>query len=167
MHLIDQELLSQLLDEHSAALVLYAQQWCAQPEDVVQEAFIRLIRERPAPENIVGWLYRVVRNEAISASRAAGRRARYESAVGSQREAWFTSMGEDALDARAAVAALEALLPEEREVIVLRIWGGRSFEQIAELIGKSTSTAHRRYEMGLRSLREKWSISCLDQTITK
>lgn len=167
MHLVDHELLSRLLDEHSAALVLYAQQSCAQPEDVVQEAFIRLMRQRPAPENVVGWLYRVVRNLAISASQASGRRARHESAASCRSEPWFMPQREDAIDARAAVAALESLPAEEREVIVLRIWGGQSFEQIAELIGKSTSTAHRRYEMGLKSLREKWSVSCLDHTTHK
>ncbi len=42
MHVADQELLSRLLDEHSAALVLYAQQFCDCPEDVVQEALIHL-----------------------------------------------------------------------------------------------------------------------------
>ena len=49
---------------------------------------------------------------------------------------------------------LKSLPIEEREVVVLRIWGGRSFEEIAELIGKSTSTAHRRFETGLKTLRE-------------
>ena len=46
MQVADQELLSRLLDEHGAALVLYAQQWSRSPEDVVQEAFIQLMRQR-------------------------------------------------------------------------------------------------------------------------
>ena len=44
MNAIGSSLLSRLLDEHGGALVLYAQQWCNGPEDVVQEAFIRLMR---------------------------------------------------------------------------------------------------------------------------
>jgi predicted RNA polymerase sigma factor len=36
-------------------------------EDVVQEAFIRLVQQRPVPENVVGWWYRVVRNGRIRA----------------------------------------------------------------------------------------------------
>jgi RNA polymerase sigma-70 factor (ECF subfamily) len=67
---------------------------------------------------------------------------------------------DDTIDSRTAAEALETLPAEQREVIVLRIWGGRSFEEIAELIGKSTSTAHRRYEQGLESLREKWRVTC-------
>ncbi len=164
MHLVDQELLSRLLDDHSAALVLYAQQWCAEPEDVVQEAFIRLMRQRPAPENIVGWLYRVVRNQAVSLSRSSGRRARHEAAAGSCRQPWFKPSSDDDLDAAAAAAAIESLPIDAREVIVLRLWSGLSFDEIAQLIGKSTSTAHRRYEMGLAALRENWSVTCPNPT---
>src|SRR5688572_29310838 len=95
MHAVDHELLSCLLNEHSAALVLYAQQWCDGPEDVVQEAFIRLMRQRPVPDNVVGWLYRVVRNLAVSTSRTSGRRARHETAVASAREPWFKPATDD------------------------------------------------------------------------
>jgi RNA polymerase sigma factor (sigma-70 family) len=153
MHVADHELLSRLLDEHSASLLLYAQQWCSSPEDVVQEAFIRLMRHRPLPNNVVGWLYRVVRNGAVSASRAASRRVRHEASAAGRREPWFKHSLDERIDAATATAALESLPMEEREIIVLRIWGGRSFDEIADLIGKSTSTAHRRFETGLKTLR--------------
>jgi RNA polymerase sigma factor (sigma-70 family) len=160
MHIADQKLLSRLLDEHSAALVLYAQQWSFSPEDVVQEAFIQLMRQEPLPQNVVGWLYRVVRNGAISQSRSQGRRSHHEAAASGERQAWFKPMDDDPLDGAAAVVALEALPIDEREVIVLRLWSGMSFDEIGELIGKSTSTAHRRYECGLAALRENWSKPC-------
>jgi DNA-directed RNA polymerase specialized sigma24 family protein len=75
MQVAEHELLSRLLDEHGAALVLYAQQWSRSREDVVQDAFIQLMKQRPPPLNAGGWLYRVVRNGAISQSvrRAGGR----------------------------------------------------------------------------------------------
>ena len=69
MDAVGPEILARLLDEQGAALTLYARQWCDAPEDVVQEAFVHLAYERPVPSNIVGWLYRVVRNGAISAAR--------------------------------------------------------------------------------------------------
>jgi RNA polymerase sigma factor (sigma-70 family) len=163
MHVADQKLLSRLLDEHGAALVLYAQQWCDGPEDVVQEAFIQLMRQQPLPRNEVGWLYRVVRNGAISQSRSQGRRSRHEAAAGAARQAWFKSTEDDALDGASAAAALELLPIHEREVIVLRLWSEMSFEEIGELIGKSTSTAHRWYETGLNALREHWSNPCISR----
>jgi RNA polymerase sigma factor (sigma-70 family) len=160
MHAVDHELLTRLLNAHGAALVLYAQQWCDGPEDVVQEAFIRLMRQRPVPDNIVGWLFRVVRNLAVSASRTSVRRARHEAAVATGRDPWFKPATDDTIDGAAAAAALELLPLAEREVIVLRLWSGLSFEDIGELTGTSTSTAHRRYEEGLKSLRENWSVPC-------
>jgi DNA-directed RNA polymerase specialized sigma24 family protein len=36
------ELFGRLLSEHAASLTLFARQWCAAPEDVVQEEFVRL-----------------------------------------------------------------------------------------------------------------------------
>jgi RNA polymerase sigma factor (sigma-70 family) len=160
MDQVNLESLTQLLDDHSAALVLYAQQWCDVPEDVVQEAFICLMRQRPVPSNAVGWLYRVVRNTAISRARSKTRRTRHETSAGSAQPAWFEPKTDDVLDAATAIAALSSLPQHEREVIVLRIWSGLSFEEIAELIGKSTSTAHRWYEAGLATLRSKWCLSC-------
>jgi RNA polymerase sigma factor (sigma-70 family) len=118
------------------------------------------MRQRPAPDNIVGWLYRVVRNEAVSASRRRGRRSRHEATAAARRESWFKSSSDDALDAADAVAALKSLPIGEREVIVLRLWSALSFDEIAELIGTSISTAHRRYEHGLKLLRENWSVVC-------
>ena len=162
MDAADPATLSRLLDEHGASLVLYAQQWCHAPEDAVQEAFIRLMRQRPAPENIVGWLYRVVRNEAVIAARTTNRRAT-PGGMQSQRESWFQPTCGDVLDAEFASAALELLPIEYREPVVLRIWSGMSFDQIAELIGISSSTAHRRYEHGLQLLRESWSILCQNE----
>src|SRR5438874_331573 len=76
--MMDVALLGRLVDEHGPALTLYARQWTDVPEDVVQEAFVKLVGQARAPERIVAWLYRVVRNGAVSAARARLRRFRHE-----------------------------------------------------------------------------------------
>ena len=75
MTAVGPHVLSRILREHGAALVLYSRQWCRTPEDVVQEAFFSLARQVECPDNVLAWLYRVVRNGAISAAQAASRRA--------------------------------------------------------------------------------------------
>ena len=152
------ELLGRLLDEQGAALVLYAQQWCETPEDVVQEAFLLLVKQAVLPENVVGWLYRVVRNRAISESRCSGRRARREAAAAHSAEPWFEPIQGERLDAAAATRALEHLPVEQRETIVARLWGGLAFDQIADLTGSPKSTVYRWYERGLAALRERLGI---------
>src|SRR6516165_3095332 len=154
------ELLGRLVDHHAAALVLYARQWCVTPEDVVQEAFLKLVAQRPPPDNPAAWLYRVVRNAARSAARSARRRQRYEAAAAARAPAWFDDANADGLDAATATEALQDLPPDEREVIVAHLWGGLTFEQIAEVAGCSPSTAHRRYAAGLANLRERLAIPC-------
>ncbi|HKI20062.1 MAG TPA: sigma-70 family RNA polymerase sigma factor [Isosphaeraceae bacterium] len=150
---------ARLIDTYSAPLVLYARQWCDAPEDVVQEAFIKLVRQSRPPEDTVAWLYRVVRNGALDDAKMARRRQRRESAA-ARPVRWFVEPEVDGLDAQTAVAALERLAPEQREVIVAHHWGGLSFEQIAAVAGCSASTAFRRYTAGVDNLRDQLGVIC-------
>ncbi len=158
------ELLERLLDEHAAALELYAGQWTDRPDDCVQEAMIRLARQAALPERLLPWLYRVVRNRAISMARSAGRRRRHEQQAAQRRRPWFVSSPANQLDAQTVTDALEAISGEHREVIVARIWGGLSFAEIASVAGISQSAAHRRYEAGLKALRAKVGLTWLTET---
>lgn len=160
------ELLERLATEHAAALVLYARQWCGTPEDVVQEAFLKLVVQKAPPENPVPWLYRVVRNAALMANRANRRRQHHEAVAAARAPAWFVSPDIAGLDAEATTAALRSLPPEQSEVIVARIWGGLTFEQIGAVAGCSAATAHRAYVAGLSALRERLGVSCPNRPTT-
>jgi RNA polymerase sigma-70 factor (ECF subfamily) len=150
--------LADLIATHGPALVLFARQWCDGPEDVVQEAFVKLATAKP-PDDPVAWLYKVVRNAALDAGKAARRRsARERSAARPDR--WFAEPEVDGLDAAEAVAALEALPADQREVIVARLWGGLTLAQVAAAAGCSVATAFRRYEAGLAALRQRLGAPC-------
>jgi RNA polymerase sigma factor (sigma-70 family) len=153
------EQLAALVDRHAAALTLYARQWCATPEDVVQTAFLKLVRQTTPPDNIVPWLFRVVRNAAIDAGRAARRRQKYETRAATQTPLWFIPTEDPTgIDARAAATAMTTLPDEIREIMVAHLWGGLTFEQIAEMVGGSASTCYRRFALGLDLLREKLGV---------
>lgn len=153
---------TRLVDDHGGALVLYARQWCGVPEDVVQEAFLKLVALRQPPRDSVAWLYRVVRNAAIDAARSSRRRQRREAAT-ARPVRWFVEDQADGLTAAAAVEALEELPIDQREVIVARLWGGLGFEQIAEIAGCSPSTAFRRFTAGIERLRKELGAGARDQ----
>lgn len=152
---ITPESLGSLLDRHAAALELFARQWTTTAPDVVQNAFVKLASQLQPPDQVVPWLYRVVRNGAIAAARSESRRRRHESNTAQLRPNWFIQSPDDRIDAEAASAALAQLPQPHREVIVARLWGGLSFQEIADLLEISSSTAHRHYEAGLSNLREK------------
>jgi RNA polymerase sigma factor (sigma-70 family) len=147
------EELGRLYREHAPALRLYVQQWAQGAEDLVQDAFIKLAQQAPAPEQVLPWLYRVVRNGALAAGRGQARRRRRENRA-SAAEAWFAA-ADDRIDGLEATRLLADLPLEQREVVVARIWGGLTFEETAILAGCSLPTAHRRYQAGLAALRER------------
>ena len=164
---VEPELLECLAKQHAAALVLYARQWCGTPEDVVQEAFLKLVVQKTPPDKPVPWLYRVVRNAALAASRADRRRRHHETIAATRAPAWFVDSDLAGLDASATTAALQSLPPTQSEVVVARIWGGLTFEQIGEAVGCSAATAYRSYVAGLSALREKLGVPCPNRpTIT-
>lgn len=152
---ITADILLRLLDDHGAALLLYARQWCDAPEDVVQEAVLQLMRQPAVPDNLTGWMYHAVRNLALNASRASRRRVRREAEAAGRRQTWFVPSEDDRLDAAAATEALAELPLDQRETIVARLWGGLSFEEISQVTGASTSSVHRWYHQGLAVLRER------------
>jgi RNA polymerase sigma-70 factor (ECF subfamily) len=145
--------LGRLYREHAAALRLFARQWPAGDEDLVQEAFVKLSQQSPPPVQVLAWLYQVVRNGALCAGRGEARR-RERDRRASASEAWFEA-NDDVIDSREAARALAELPLEQRELIVARLWGGLTFDELADLAGCSLPTAHRRYQAGLDSLRER------------
>jgi RNA polymerase sigma-70 factor (ECF subfamily) len=160
---MDHGFLGRLMDQHAAALELFARQWCSTPEDVVQDAFLKLAGQHPLPENPAAWLFRVVRNRAIDAGQAARRRSRYETAAASRTDHWFEAdppERPDSIDPDEAASELKKLPIEEREVIIAHLWVGLTFEQIAVVAGCSSSTAHRLYSRGLSTLRERLGVPC-------
>src|SRR5688572_11894 len=131
---ITPELLGRLLDEQGGALALYAAQWTEAADDCVQEALVELARQPAAPENPAAWLYRVVRNRALNASRASRRRSAHEQAAAAASAARRAA----SKDPAAAAGLKDALLSLEstaREIVVLRVWGGLAWQEIAELVG--------------------------------
>lgn len=156
---MDSEQLGRLIDRLAGALELYARQWCDAPEDVVQEAFVKLAAQRRPPRTPKAWLFRAVRNGAINAGIASQRRRRHEAGAAAKTPRWFepdrTGWGDSPVDPAAAEEALATLTPAQREVIVAHLWGDLSFEQIAALVGASPSSAHRLYHAGLTALRTR------------
>jgi RNA polymerase sigma-70 factor (ECF subfamily) len=153
--------LCRLIDAHGATLILYARQWnAADAEDIVQEAFLRRVRRATwegKPDNPIAWLFTAVRNEAIDRLRKAKRRQHHEQRAAAERPIEFTSPPDASLHSAELLEHLDTLPPEQREVVVARIWGGLTFDEIAALVGDSRTTVYRRYGEALDILRQKLS----------
>ena len=147
------------LDEHAPKLVLYARQWggsASWAEDIFQDAFVRFWRKRESVRDPVTYLYRCVRNTAINWSRSSGRRRNYE-AGGAPGKAPPnpTAAAEQTERQICNQRALSELPADQREVVVMKIWGERTFSQISEVMSIPRSTAHATYRTAMNRLYEK------------
>jgi RNA polymerase sigma-70 factor (ECF subfamily) len=151
-------LIKELVCNHLPGLVLFAKQWNGDAaEDIVQEAFIKLMRQKVLPDNPAAWLFTVVRNDANNYVRSLKRRKNRELVSQSHKPVWFekTLEYDEVNDTDRLVQELESLELEYREIIAAKIWGGLSFEKIAEMLGSSSSSVHRKFQEGLNRLEEK------------
>ena len=141
-----------LYNEKAAHLILYARALglsFSEAEDVVQETFVALLALDHIPEQPEHYVFRSLRNRARNFKRSLWRRLTRE--VESIR--WFETVEGETPAEREAMRCLAKLPPEQREVIVLKIWSEYTFDQIANLLELSPNTVAGRYRYGLEKLR--------------
>jgi len=158
-------------------MALYARQRmgpgvaAAQTQDVVQEAFVRLIKQCASgrePQDVPAWLFACVRNAAVDAVRSESRRRCRERRAARERAdhevgqsagpGLFLSPPGNTLDAADAERALATIPPELREVVTLRIWGNMTLAQIAAVTGSPVSTVYDRYRAALERMRQTLEV---------
>ncbi len=117
-------------------------------QDVVQETFLEAARHPKRllnVDNCQNWLLRVARNRSVDHLRKETRRRRHTEASAPTRTrelaatelASTTSPLERDERRTKTRAAIDALPPRQKEVLLLRIEAGKSYREIAEIIGLS------------------------------
>ncbi len=142
-----------LYEAQASKLVLYGRALGlshAEAEDVLQETFIALLRVKADLQKPEWYALRTFRNRALNYRRSLWRRLTRE--LESQR--WFERSPAESLAEQQAMRALAELPREQREVIVLKIWHERTFEEIGNLLEISPNTAAGRYRYGLQKMRQ-------------
>ena len=141
-----------LYENKAARLVLYGRALGlshGEAEDVVQETFVALLQLPQKPDDPGHYCLRAFRNRAMNHHRSLWRRLSREW----ESLRWFErSAAPDPAEAEAMrrLAGLPAL---QREVIVLKIWHGLTFEAIGKLLDVSPNTAAGRYRYGINKLK--------------
>ena len=152
----DHDAIEALYEELGPVLLAYARSLvrdAAEAEDALQQVFVKLMTARDAalPEEPRPYLFRAVRNTCLNRRRAQGRQA-----VHCDTPATFVApAGLNGL-ARDLEAALGALPEEQREVVVLRVWGEMTFDEAAAVLGIPANTVASRYRYALAKLRQRF-----------
>ncbi len=159
------------LTEHGPKLLLFARQQTRRQEDaedILQEALVKLAK-KVDEETFVGgqeawmpFMYTQVRREAIDLGRRNDRRKKREETVvedekrqSGGEDAWFESAGYDEERREMLEVAIKELPKKFSEVIMMKIWGGRTFAEIGDILGISMNTAASRYRYGIEALRKR------------
>jgi RNA polymerase sigma-70 factor (ECF subfamily) len=150
---------------HGPKLLLCARQWtrcAADAEDVVQDAFVRFWRhQRGLPGDPLALLVTSIRRAACDLARRESRRDAREERAGSDAASYFLPGASVEFDERRATieSAMRRLPAEQRDVLVLKIWGELTFEQIGVALEVSPNTAASRYRYALDALRRELSTA--------
>lgn len=131
--------------------------------DIVQDAFVRLCtqpREKIEPV-VAQWLYTVCRNRALDVLKKENRM----NPLGDEHAAQCESREPDQAaalerqdDAASAADLLDQLPERQRELIRLKVDGGLSYREMAEVTGLSVSNVGYLLHMGIKSLRESMQM---------
>lgn len=151
------------LSAEGGKLLLYARSrtnTAQDAEDLLQEALIRLWgyqEERGHVPPDVPLAYSVLRLCAMDYGRKQGRRARKQQKIvqfHDYDEHWLDRGMEEDEEAEFLRTAVEKLSDKLREVVLMKIWGGLTFAQIAEVLKISQNTAASRYRYALEQLQK-------------
>jgi RNA polymerase sigma-70 factor, ECF subfamily len=145
-----------LYAEYGPALLAYATSLVrdrATAEDALHQVFLTLMAGRVTlPAEPKPYLFRAVRNRVFNANRVKLRQTDLESAALFIPPSGFAKAGWE------LEKALDEIPDDQRQIVVLKIWGGFTLEEAAELLGVSPNTAASRYRYALAKLRQRMTV---------
>lgn len=159
------QMMEAIVAEHETALLRYATRFVNDPtaaQDVVQNVFIKLVKHwkegmRPS-KKLRSWLFRVTHNEAVDLIRRESRLRVLHNKQAEQEKICTNGVHCPApLDDRKArvLHELKRLHPREQQVIVLRLEQGLSYNEIAEITGRTRGNVGNILHHAVKKLAER------------
>jgi RNA polymerase sigma-70 factor (ECF subfamily) len=127
--------------------------------DLTQDVFLKAyqnLRKLDDPGRFAPWLYRIAHNEAYSMFRRRKPEMDVDEIEPERAEEGITVGGTSVFPVElglAVAAALERLSSDQREAVVLKIYQGFKFEEMAEILGCPVSTVKSRLYTALDLLK--------------
>ncbi|HVR79844.1 MAG TPA: sigma-70 family RNA polymerase sigma factor [Acidimicrobiia bacterium] len=155
---------SQLYDGLAGPLLGYLRvRGAAEPEDLLSEVFLQMVRGLHAFEGdsqqFRSWVFTIAHRRLIDERRARSKRPvelreDLEPAVVAEDPATTVI---DRLTDEEIIGFLDALTPEQRDVLLLRLLAGLTIDEIARALGKTPGAVKALQRRGLLTLQETLS----------
>lgn len=151
-----------VIDAYQAPLIRYAARLlnnASLAQDVVQNVLVKLFRQwQPGMQpdaRLKNWLFRVTHNEAVDQIRGEARRRRLHEEQGVEIDCATGGVHVDPTpDEREAMVleCLEVLDANQRQVVLLRLQQGMSYEEISSITGQSVGYVGNLLHFAVKSL---------------
>jgi RNA polymerase sigma factor (sigma-70 family) len=143
-----------LYRQHGAALLLFASTMSGdrdRAQDALHQVFLKLVENGSLNQaaDKKAYLFACVRNAVLNDSNLQRRNIAIE-----PDSVWFSPPDRDYAAEQNLRRALNALPDDQREVILLHVWGELTFSQIGDLLNASSNTVASRYRYALGKLRD-------------
>lgn len=115
-------------------------------EDAIHHAFAAVLASQQPPADVEPYLFRAVRNAALDLARSRK----------SQKHAWDVLPEQPAPQITLSSETnelLQSLSPDERETIVLKVFGAMTFQQIADVRREPLNTVASWYRRGIEKMQ--------------
>jgi len=140
--------------QYGGSLLLFAVSVCGESsraQDAVHQVFLKLM-EAGSIQNALdpkAYLFASVRNVLLNERKFRKRNVPLE-----PDRMWFVPPNRDYAAELHLRGALQSLPDDQRQVLVLHVWGELTFSQVAEVLKISANTAASRYRYALTKLRD-------------
>jgi RNA polymerase sigma factor (sigma-70 family) len=169
----DEVALGQVYEQYSSFVYGLAQRVIGDPraaEDVSQEVFLYIWEHPegfdPARGSLRTWLGTLAHRRAVDYVRREEARRRRNQREAGRRASYIPDVEEMAtalVTAETVRNALDVLPDEQRRCIQLAYFGGKTYREVAEVLGIPEGTAKSRLRLGLRRIAEALEHDGLEQ----
>ena len=134
-------------------------------EDLTSQTFTKALEKinsfNPEKGSLNSWLYAIARNAVIDHFRTYKKMQNVDDIFDLESP---TDIPNE-FDSREGFAeirdALQKISPQQREIILLRVWDGMKFREIAEILEKSEAAVKMDFARGIKNLKKEVVIMLL------
>jgi len=131
-------------------------------EDLTSTVFLKALENINAFDSkkapFKAWLFSIARNTVIDHYRGHRETVDLEDAWEVKDKRDVARDVEMELTIQSVQKYMEKLKPDQREIVLLRVWGDHSFKEIAEITGKSEAAAKMMFKRTIDTLRGDFAL---------
>lgn len=132
-------------------------------EDLTSEIFMKALQSISSFNSEKGtfstWLYRIARNHVIDYYRGKKEDRNIEDIWDLSDNTDIERDAETMRQIESVETYLKTLKPQQREIMVMRLWDGLSHKEIADVLGITEANSKMIFSRTLRSLRDQLGVS--------